>query len=211
VGRFFDSEAPAEISGEPIAFIGDRTRFGKPRPVIPPPDAAWNWKATTVSEDETTWAVHQSEEQNKGKLWSHGGVYLPSIVAKYATEQPRTAWEVHQYLNETVLAEESVVEETEVEKLKVWLLAVGQTVGAKALALGMALVVTMAAVFEEWCFNHINSYLGEKVSNQANQMKQQGSNVMEEVVCMLLRNFEESAKKTESIRRVVEKKMMMKK
>ena len=163
-----------------------------------------------MSEDETAWAVHQSEEQNKGKLWSHGGlatelrlprlVYLPSIVAKYATEQPHTAWEVHQYLNETVSAEESVVEETEVEKLKVWLLAVGQTAGAKALALSMAPVVTTAAVFEEWCFNHINSYLGEKVSNQANQMNQpvqQGSNVMEEVVRMILRNFEESAKKTE--------------
>jgi hypothetical protein len=102
VGRFFDNEAPAKISGKPTAFIGDRTCFGEPRPVIPPPNAAWNWKATTVSEDETAWAVHQSEEQNKGKLWSRGGlateltlpwlVYLPSIVAKYATEQPRTAY-----------------------------------------------------------------------------------------------------------------------
>jgi hypothetical protein len=26
--RFFDSEAPAEFSGKPMAFIGDRSRFG---------------------------------------------------------------------------------------------------------------------------------------------------------------------------------------
>jgi hypothetical protein len=35
LGRFFDNEAPEEISGKPIAFIGDRSRFGEPRPVIP--------------------------------------------------------------------------------------------------------------------------------------------------------------------------------
>jgi hypothetical protein len=79
------------------------------------------------------WAVHQSEEQNKGTLWSHGGlttettlprlVYLPSIVAKYAAEKPRTAWEVHQYLNEIVQAEDAIVEEEDVVNLKRWLLA----------------------------------------------------------------------------------------
>jgi hypothetical protein len=156
IGRFFDSEAPAEMSGKPIAFIGHRTRFGEPRPVIPPPDATWNWKATTVSEDETAWAVHQSEERNKGKLWNHGGlatevtlprlVYLPTIVAKYATEKPRTAWEVHQHINELVASEDAAIEEADVEKLKVWLLTVGQTAGAKALALNMAPVVTTALV-----------------------------------------------------------------
>jgi hypothetical protein len=86
LGRFFDNEAPEEISGKPIAFIGNRSRFGEPRPVIPPPKATWEWKAATVSDDKTAWAVHQAEEQNNGKLWSHGGlaaeITLPRLVSK---------------------------------------------------------------------------------------------------------------------------------
>jgi hypothetical protein len=79
---------------------------------------------------------------------------------------------------------------------------VGQTAGAKALALSMATVVTTAAVFEEWCYNHINGYLGAKESSQpiqGTQQAPQGSNVLEEVVRMLLRNFEETGKKTEGM------------
>jgi hypothetical protein len=35
LGKFFDSEAPIEVNGKPIAFIGDRTSFGEPRPDHP--------------------------------------------------------------------------------------------------------------------------------------------------------------------------------
>jgi hypothetical protein len=71
LGRFFDSRASAEISGKPIAFIGDRSRFGEPWSVIPPAKATWEWKAATVSKDEIVWVINQAEELNKGKLWSH--------------------------------------------------------------------------------------------------------------------------------------------
>jgi hypothetical protein len=208
LGRFFDSEAPEEISGKPIAFIGDRSRFGEPRPVIPPPKATWEWKAATVSKDETVWAVNQAEEQNEGKLWAHGGlaaeitlprlVYLPAVIAKFVSEKPRTAWEVHQHLNEMTVSEESLFEEGDIENLKKWLLAVGQVAGAKALALSMAPVVTTVAVFEEWCFHHINSYLGEKVVDKSDgpaTPAPQAAGGLEEVVRLLLQSFAEQNNK----------------
>jgi hypothetical protein len=111
LGKFFDSEAPIEVNGKPIAFIGDWTSFGEPRPVIPPTQATWTWKAVPVSEDEAAWATHQGDKGNKGKLWKQVGgivatfqmprlVFLPSIVAKFVIETSRSAWEVHQFLNE---------------------------------------------------------------------------------------------------------------
>jgi hypothetical protein len=172
--------------------------------VIPPPKATWEWKAATVSEDETAWAVHQAEELNKGKLWSHGGlaaeitlprlVYLPAVIAKFVIEKPRTAWEVHQHLNEMAIADDSLFEDGDVVNLKKWLLTVGQVAGAKALALSMAPVVTTVAVFEEWCFHHINSYLGEKAVEKSGGPAAgapQAVGGLEEVVrlfCKALRN-----------------------
>jgi hypothetical protein len=110
LGKFFDSEAPTEVQGKPIAFIGDRTRFGEPRPVIPPVEATWNWKAVTVNEDTALWAAHQSIDGNEGKLWTNTGglaaeismprlVFLPAVVASFVAQKPRTAWEVHQFLD----------------------------------------------------------------------------------------------------------------
>jgi hypothetical protein len=68
-----------------------------------------------------------------------------------------------------VQREEAELDETDVVNLKKWLLTVGQAHGAKELALKMNPVVTMAAVFEEWAFGHLNSYLGEKGDAQSNQ------------------------------------------
>jgi hypothetical protein len=85
LGRFFDSEAPEEISGKPIAFIGDRSRFAEPRPVIPPPKATWEWKAATVSEDETAYCMggksSRGAKQRKvvGPWRAGGGDYSPTV------------------------------------------------------------------------------------------------------------------------------------
>jgi hypothetical protein len=207
IGRFFDSEAPPEVSGKPLAFLGDRTRFGEPRPVIPPTESTWKWKNVTVSEDAAAWAVHQGEDDNKGKLWTQAGglssevlmprlVYLPSVVAKYAADSPKTAWELYQFIDELVVGDAPELTEEDVASIKQWLLTVGQTAGAKGLALNMGSVVTTSPVFQEWAFHHLNSYLGEKLEPaQAQQAPStttpqghQQSNFLEDVVRILLKN-----------------------
>jgi hypothetical protein len=201
LGRFFDSEAPPEVQGKPIAFLGDRTRFGEPRPIIPPAESTWNWKTVTVNEDAAAWATHQSLDENEGKLWASAGglaaevsmprlVYLPSVVAKFVATKPRTAWEVHQFLDEKVQQDESDIVAEDVVDLKSWLLTVGQTAGAKGLALKMDPVVTTASVFEEWAFGHVNSYLGEKGAavqqqEQPTPTANQGNAMLEGLVRML--------------------------
>jgi hypothetical protein len=202
LGRFFDSEAPPEVQGKPIAFLGDRTRFGVPRPIIPPAESTWNRKTVTVNEDAAAWATHQSLDENEGKLWASAGglaaevsmprlVYdLPSVVAKFVATKPRTACEVHQFLDEKVQQDDSDIVAEDVVDLKSWLLTVGQTAGAKGLALKMDPVVTTASVFEEWAFGHVNSYLGEKGSagqqlNQPAPATNQGNAVLEGLVRML--------------------------
>lgn len=77
-------------------------------------------------------------------------------------------------------------------------MAVGQVAGAKALALSMAPVVTTIAVFEEWCFHHINSYLGEKVVENSGGPAAgapQAVGGLEEVVRLLLQSFAEQNNK----------------
>jgi hypothetical protein len=79
-------------------------------------------------------------------------VYLPSVVAKFVASKLRTAWEVHQFLDEQVQQDESAIVTEDVNDLKSWLLMVGQTARAKGPALKMDPVVTTATVFEEWVF-----------------------------------------------------------
>jgi hypothetical protein len=125
-------------------------------------------------------------------------VYLPAVIAKFVIEKPRTAWEVHQHLNEMAVADDALFEDGDVENLKKWLLAVGQVAGAKALALSMAPVVTTVVVFEEWCFHHINSYLGEKVVENSGGpavVAPQAGGGLEEVVRLLLQSFAEQNSK----------------
>ena len=52
-----------------------------------------------------------------------------------------------------------MIEETDVNDLKQWCIAVGQEQGNKALSLTMSPVVATHAAFEEWAFHHVNSYL----------------------------------------------------
>jgi hypothetical protein len=53
-------------------------------------------------------------------------VFTPSVVAQFVTETPRSAWEVHQFLNEISQADGATVEAEDVADLKKWLLTVGR-------------------------------------------------------------------------------------
>jgi hypothetical protein len=123
-------------------------------------------------------------------------VYLPSVVAKYAADSPKTAWELYQFINELVVGDAPELTEEEVANIKQWLLTVGQTAGAKGLALNMGSVVTTSPVFQEWAFHHLNGYLGEKQEPAHSQQApstttpqgHQHSNFLEDVVRILLKN-----------------------
>jgi hypothetical protein len=96
--------------------------------------------------------VQQESEDNKEKLLTQAGgltselmmprlVYLPSVVAKIEAESSRTAWDLYQFVNNLIAQDSSHVADEDVANIKQWLLTVGQTVGAKGLALTIVSLV----------------------------------------------------------------------
>lgn len=68
-------------------------------------------------------------------------VYIPSVVAKIEAESSRTAWDLYQFVDDLVVQDSSHVADEDVANIKQWLLTVGQTVGARGLALTIVSLV----------------------------------------------------------------------
>ena len=53
-------------------------------------------------------------------------LWLPPVLAMFALEKPRTAFEMYEKVVEMAAAEDSVLEDTDVEFVKLWFIAVPQ-------------------------------------------------------------------------------------
>mmetsp|Transcript_28917 Transcript_28917/g.61069 ORF Transcript_28917/g.61069 Transcript_28917/m.61069 type:complete len:140 (+) Transcript_28917:837-1256(+) len=61
------------LNGKAIAFLGDRTQFRTPMPVLLPVQKPWEWTAEKIAGDAAQFATHFGDEANKIKFWKSGG------------------------------------------------------------------------------------------------------------------------------------------
>jgi hypothetical protein len=171
IGKFIDTDGPAELQGKIIGFHGDRSKYAAPVPFVLPPDNTWKWNdKVKIKKDPVAWATFTAEAVNKQCFWEPTGatadtalprmIALPALVAKYAMERPRTAKEVFDYVNTLVAEEESVLEEETVDFVKTWLMAAGQK--GSGIALDIQAAVTTDPIFGQWAAGMLEGVIGRE-------------------------------------------------
>jgi hypothetical protein len=173
--RFFDLDAAAELQGKVIAFVGDRTTFGQPHPVALPERNAWEWKTAAMVNDPVRATTFFSVPGREKEFWRPEGVatapvalprllLLPTPLAAYASESPRTPWELFKFVG-TLLENtpEGGPTEDDTALIRLWLMGNLQAEAnrtASAWVLELQPVVATDQAFTEWCFHHLSSILG---------------------------------------------------
>jgi hypothetical protein len=106
-------------------------------------------------------------------------VYLPAVVAKYAVERERTAFEMHAFLSTLVSGNDCAVEEAEAKFLLKWFMAAGQrehwsaATTQQKVALKLDLVASVEPEFGQWAHKQLCSYVGQGPAKAVAQPPQQ--------------------------------------
>jgi len=107
---YYARGATGPLKGKDIGFVGDRSEFNSPAPIILQPEKPWKWITKNVVTNDTTLEYYYANPRNVGKLFvpAVGAVLtrvtaprlllLPSNLIKYCVDAPRTAWNLHQYI-----------------------------------------------------------------------------------------------------------------
>jgi hypothetical protein len=135
--KYFHPSAAQDLRGKVIARLGDWTEIATPHSVALPDNTTWAWEKVKLCNDAVAWDTFVGNATNKSDVWAPPAapqitvdlprmVYLPSVLAKFAVEKERTAFEMHKFLSELAANNTSDIEESQAKFLLQWFMAAGQ-------------------------------------------------------------------------------------
>jgi hypothetical protein len=177
VAKSFHVASRESINNKVIAFAGDRTEFQEPYPIKLPPENAWGWKEVKVCIDEATarlwYESHQRSDvcwmpndlANKEKVSLPRMLFLPTVLASFVMNKNCTLWGIYEEANRLLL-EGVISDEEDLELIKKWCLAAGQTTSAPKCSPALKMELQAASErndnFSRWAYNFLNSTSGPK-------------------------------------------------
>jgi hypothetical protein len=185
--KYFHPTSAQELRGKVIARLGEWTEIATPHSVAMPDNTTWAWESVKLCDDAVAWAVFVGAADNKKLVWNPPAtpqttidlprmVYLPAVLAKFAVEKERTAFEMHKYLGELVTKDNSEIEENEAKFLLKWFMAAGQmehgTTSQQKIALKLELVASVEEEFVQWAHKQLASYVGQGPARATTQQQQ---------------------------------------
>ena len=90
--------AALEMKGKAIGFVGDRTPYSHPLPVILPPKNSWEWASVKCVMDAVAMKAYYSDPDTYGKLWTPWNattrvditlprlIHLPLLLADFLSQ-----------------------------------------------------------------------------------------------------------------------------
>ena len=87
-----------EMKGKAIGFVGDRTSYSQPLPVILPPENSWEWASVKCVIDAVAMKAYYSDPDTYGKLWTPWNattrvditlprlIHLPLLLADFLSQ-----------------------------------------------------------------------------------------------------------------------------
>jgi hypothetical protein len=149
-------------------------------------NTTWAWEKVKLCNDAVAWDTFVGNATNKSEVWAPPAapqitvdlprmVYLPSVLAKFAVEKERMAFEMNKFLSELVANDTSDIEESQAKFLLQWFMAAGQREHGAAVTaqqkVALKLEVVVSALNQSLCTGHINNFahmLGKGQSNPHN-------------------------------------------
>lgn len=190
IAKFFDRRAGPEINNSVIGFVGERTQFRDPHPVILPVRNTWAWTATTAVLDEAEATAFYEQATDKRVCWVPRQesekqqvlvprmVFLPSPLAKFVLLERRTAWEMRVEIKRMVEDGTNSIDGDDAALLLEWMLVASQSTSAiactPAVQLTVSAVLTECEVFARWAYYRLEHTLGKKESTPGPVAQGQG-------------------------------------
>ena len=169
---FYTVGATGPLKGKDIGFVGDRTDFTTPTPVLLQPERPWKWISKQIVTDPHHHPYFFANLNNEGKLFTPPAravlvptsapqlILIPSCLVNFCLLLERTPWELHQYITTTFIGVQHPPFTTEFDLLKNWcLLAVHNNNGDSALVYDLQAAASNK-IFHQWVQTRLDSTLG---------------------------------------------------
>lgn len=111
---FFARGATGPLKGKDIGFVGDRSEYSHPAPIVLQPEKPWKWIVKHIVTDPTVLEFFYCNPANAGKFFTPevGAetqrvaaprfLLLPGKLVQYCSEAPRTPWDLHRQVESIV-------------------------------------------------------------------------------------------------------------
>jgi hypothetical protein len=178
IARFFDIEAGSDLNNKTFGFVGDRTQYREPYPVILPVQNAWRWGEVTVALDKEKASSFYDSTANKKQCWLPGDdalrqniylprmLYLPTVLGRFVVRKKCTPWELHLEVERLISEGITGVTQGNSELIREWCLAAGQSTAptrcAPAITLKVNAVHSDDERFTFWAFHRLGATLGPR-------------------------------------------------
>lgn len=116
---YYARGATGPLRGKDIGFVGDRSAFNSPAPIVLQPEKPWKWITKQIVTAAPTLEYHYANPNNNGKLFTPAAgatltrvtaprlLLLPGNLIHYCAEAPRTLWDLHQHVTSLLAAPDS--------------------------------------------------------------------------------------------------------
>ncbi len=113
---YYARGASGPLRGKDIGFVGDRSPFSTPAPIILQPEKPWKWITKQIVTEPTTFEYFYANPANTGKFFTATAgatltrvtaprlLLLPGNLVQYCAEAQRTPWDLHQHVTAMVSA-----------------------------------------------------------------------------------------------------------
>lgn len=113
---YYARGATGPLKGKDIGFVGDRSEYNTPAPVVLQPEKPWKWMTKQAVKDAAFFETFYANPANNGKLFTPPpGTALTRIVAprllllpgnlvQYCVGGTRTPWDLHKHVTTLVSA-----------------------------------------------------------------------------------------------------------
>jgi len=130
--------AETEWRGKDIAFVGDKTPFQNPQPVMLSRDKPWKWVSKLVENDAIALAMHYAGGKNMGRLWNPQTtpieallaypwlLLLPHMLVQFCVVQQQMPHELHAHISSLINKQDPPFQYIEVEGLLQWCMMAAQ-------------------------------------------------------------------------------------
>jgi hypothetical protein len=127
-----------DLKGKDIAFVGDRTHLQpSPPAIVLSEKSPWSWITKPFHLDQSAMESFYADDNNKNKLWTPPAtpakklkptsfprlLFLPTAFVPYCAEQPRTPFELHQFVIQYITTTETAVTLSDCTRVLNWCLA----------------------------------------------------------------------------------------
>lgn len=158
------------LSGKDIGFVGDRTAFSSPIPIILQKDKPWKWVNIEADFNDSAHDYYYSIEANAKNWYPPTAlltkeliprlILLPSHLVEYCAAVPRTPWQLWNHIVK-MLAMEPDTTVAKYELLQAWCMAAshGQN-GSSVLSYSLEAAHSNTATYQQWVRLRLDATLG---------------------------------------------------